>query len=254
MTITTRRALTALFASSILLVASFGTPAQAQTPAPSGQTAPSMGLNLDAAQRAKADARQAQFKKDYAAVSADPKLSPTQKQAKALSLYQEMDKDMLAILTPDQRTKVLKQRQINIQFQTDVRALQANKTLTNTQKQQRYIQITKNAHAASIALLPPAERAAALKRDAAIEQAQSLGLQLTKSETPTQSQKLKEIAELARASMQAAIADKTLSAPDKTAKINALQKDALSRDLALLTPSQRALYKRIQALTPKPTN
>ncbi len=251
MTITLRRALTALFTASILLFASFGV--TAQTPTPSGQTAPSMGLNLDAAQRAKADARQAQFKKDYAAVSADPKLSPTQKQAKALSLYQAMDKDMLAILTPDQRTKVMKQRQINAQFQTDVRALQANKTLTNAQKQQRYLQITKNAHAASVALLPPAERAEVLKRDAAVEQAQSLGLQLTKSETPAQSQQLKQIADSAKNSMQGVMADKTLSDSAKTAKIVALRKDALSRDLALLTPAQRALYGRIQALT-QPTH
>ncbi len=250
MTKTTRAALTGFLAASALLGALLGVPTLAQTSAPASQTAPAIGLDFSTAQKAKANARQAQFKKDLAAISADTKLSNAQKQAKAMTLYQAMDKDMLAILTPTQRTKVMKQRQINTQFQADVRALQANKTLTDAQKQERYIQITQNARAASLALLTPAERAAVLKRNAAAEQAQSLSRQLIKSETPAQSQKLGQITQATRSSMQTVMADKTLTAAQQTVKINALKKDALSRDMVLLTPSQRALYARLQALLP----
>ena len=170
-----------------------------------------------------------------------------------MTLYQALDKDMLAILTPAEREKVLKQRQINTQFQADVRALQANTTLTNAQKQARYIQITQAARAASLALLPPAQRAEVLRRNAAAEQAQSLSQQLIKSETPAQSQKLEAIVQATRSSMQTVIADKALTDPQKTAKIIELRKDALSRDMALLTPPQRALYARVQALLPAQT-
>ncbi len=248
MTITTRSTLAALFAVPLLLTAFSGAPLHAQAPA--GQTASSSGLDLSAAQNAKAAARQAQFKKDIAAISADPKLSSAEKQAKENTLFQAMNQDMLAILTPTQREKVLKQRQINLQFQADMRALQANKTLTQAQKEARAIQITQNARVASVALLPPVQRAAATKRNAAMEQAQTLSLQLTHSETPAQSQQLKAVADSARSSMQAVMADKTLSDAAKTAKIGDLRKDAVSRSLALLTPPQRAQYKRIQALIP----
>lgn len=246
----TIRAATGFLAACALFGASLALPAQAQSPAPSGQTAPGIGLDFSSAQRAKADARQAQFKKDLEAISADTKLSNAQKQAKAVTLYQAMDKDMLAVLTTAQRTKVLKQRQINTQFQADVRALQADKTLTDAQKQARVIQLTQTARTASLALLTLVQRAAVLERNAAAEQAQSLSRQLIKSETPTQSQKLGEVTQTTRSSMQAVMADKALTPVQQTAKIDALRKNALSRDMALLTPSQRALYARLQALLP----
>ncbi len=252
LTKTTRAALAFVLAGPALLAPAFSS-ARLFAQTPSGQVSAPLGLDLSAAQRAKADARQAQFKKELAAISADTKLSNDQKQAKALTLYQALDKDMLAILTPAERTKVMKQRQINTQFQADVRALQVNKTLTDAQKQARYIQITQNARTASLALLTPAERTAVLKRNAAAEHAQSLSRQLIKSETPAQSQKLGEIAQTTKSSMQAVIADKTLTAVQQTAKIDALRKDALSSDMALLTPSQRALYARLQALLPAQT-
>lgn len=248
MTKTTRAALTGFLAASTLSATLLGVPTLAQNSAPAGQATLATGLDLSTAQKAKAGVRQGQFKKDLAAISADTKLSSAQKQAKALTLYQAMDKDMLAILTPAQRTKVMKQRQINTQFQADVRALQSDKTLTDAQKQARYIEITQNARTASLALLTPLERAVVLKRNAAAEQAQTLSRQLIKSETPAQSQKISEIVQATRSSMQAVMADKTLTASQQAAKIDALRKDALSRDMALLVPSQRALFTRLQAL------
>jgi len=258
LTIMTRTALAFVLAAPALLAPAFsGARLSAQTP--SGQTAAPLGLDFSAAQHAKADARQAQFQKDVNALRTVTKMTNAQKQAKYTSLYQAMDKDMLAILTPTQRTQVLKQRQIDAQFKLDVLALQANKTLTDAQKRECYLQLTQNVRNASLALMPPAQRAEALKRIAVSEQAQQaqaakiaeakrLSQQLQKSETPAQSQKLSAIALSTGATIQSVIADKTLSDPAKTAKIVALRKDALSRDLVLLTPSQRALYSRIQAL------
>ncbi len=262
MTITTRAALALVLAAPTLLAPAFlGARLPAQ--APSGKTTP-VGIDLSAGQRAKADARQAQFQKDVTALRTDTKMTDAQKQTRYTSLYQAMDKDMLAILTPVQRTQVQKQRQINAQFKTDVLALQANKTMTDAQKKARYVQLTQNARNASLALMSPAQRAEALKRSAAAEQAQQaqatkiaeakrLSQQLQKSETPAQSQKLSSIALSTGATIQSVIADKTLSDTAKTAKIVALRKDALSRDLVLLTPTQRSLYSRIQALISPPT-
>ena len=73
-------------------------------------------------------ARQAKAQKDAAAINADTKLTPDQKQAKLLALEQAFDKDMLAILTPSQRTTLLKQRSINAQFQQDLDALRTNQS------------------------------------------------------------------------------------------------------------------------------
>jgi hypothetical protein len=249
------------FVALTLLSAGFlCVPTLAQTP-PAEKSSSDGGLKLTAAQQAQANVRQAQFQKDVAALRADTKMTDAQKQAKYTTLYQAMDKDMLAILTPTQRTQVEKQRQINAQFQKDSTALQANKTLTDAQKEARYIQIVQKARDASIALLPPAQRAAALKRSVAAENAQQaqavklaeakrLGQQLQKSETPALSKKLGTIASKTDTAIKAVIADKTLSDEAKTTKINALREDALSHDLALLNPAQRTLYNRIQALMP----
>ena len=251
-----------LAALALISAAFFSAPAPAQAQA-AGQSSSTGGLDLNAAQRAQADTRQAQFQKDVAALRADTKMTDAQKQAKYASLYQAMDKDMLAILTPAQRTQVQKQRQINAKFREDVTALQANKTMTDAQKKARYLQLVQSARDASLALMTPAQRAEALKRSAEAEQAQKaqaakiaeakrLSQQLQKTETPAQSEKLRTIGLSTGATIQSVIADKTLSDEAKTAKIVALRKDALSRDLALLTPSQRALYSRIQALITAP--
>ena len=251
MTKTFRASLHAFLAAPVLLSAAFGSvPASAQTTAPAGQ-AP-VGLDLSADQRAKAASRRAQFEQQVAALRADPKMSLTQKQAKYKAMLATLDGDMLAILTPAQRVKVLKQRQIDTQFKASVAALQANKTLTDTQKKARYAQLVESTRNASLALLTPTQRVDALKRISAGEQAQQLNQQLQKTITPPQAQKLAAIAASARTSMQAVIADKTLSDPAKTAKINAMRQDALSQDMALLTSSQRALYARIQALVSAP--
>ncbi len=262
LTVLTRAALILPFVA-IALAAFFQVPMPVQA-APSGQTTP-VGLDLNAAQRAKADARQAQFQKDYQALKDDPKMTLTQKQAKYSILLQAMNKDMMAILTPAQRTQVLKQRGINDKFKTEVLALQSDRKMTDAQKKARYLQLVENARNASLALMSPVQRADALKRSAAAEklqqeqapkiaEAKRLSQQLQKSETPAQSDKLRTIGLSTGATIQSVIADKTLSAQAQTAKIVALRQDALKRDLALLTPAQRTLYSRIQALITSPTH
>ena len=263
MTVLTRAALILPAAAAFAGVAFFQTPTLAQA-APTGQTTP-VGLGLNAAQQAKANARQAQFQKDVEALKDDPQMTMAQKQAKYTTLLQAMDRDMMAVLTPAQRTQVTKQRAINAQFKTDVLALQSNRTLTDAQKKARYLQLTENARNASLALMSPAQRADALRRSAAAEklqqeqapkiaEAKRLSQQLQKSETPAQSDKLRTIALSTGTTIQSVIADKTLSAQVQTAKIVALRQDALKRDLALLTPAQRTLYSRIQALITLPAH
>ena len=262
LTALTRAALIPLAALALAGTAAFHAPASAQAPA--GQSTP-VGLDLSAAQRTKVGARQAQFQKDVQALRDDPKMTLPQKQAKYTTLLQAMNQDMLTILTPAQRTQVLKQQQINAQFKTDVLALQSNRQMTDAQKKARYLQLTQNARNASLALMSPAQRADALKRSAAAEklqqeqapkiaEAKRLSQQLVKSETPAQSEKLRTIALSTGTTIQSVIADKTLSAQAQTAKINALRQEALKRDLALLTPAQRTLYTRIQALITLPAH
>ena len=262
LTVLTRASFVSFLAALALVGAAFfQSPAPAQTPAPS-QPAPD-GLDFSAAQKAKADARQAQFRKDVEALQADTKLTPAQKQAKFAALFQSMNTDMMAILTPSQRSKVLKERQIGAQYRADMLALQANKTLTVAQKKARSVQIVQNARNATLALLPPAQRAAMMQRFAAVEQAQQaqadkiaevrkLSQQLQKSETPAQAQKIAAVMLTMRTAAQSVFADKLLSSQAKAAKITALRQDAVSRDMALLTPAQRTLYERIQALVTVP--
>ncbi len=263
-TVLTRAVLIPLAVFALAGTAAFQAPAPASAQAPSSQSTP-VGLDLNPAQRAKADARQAQFQKDVQALRDDPKMSLAQKQAKYSALLQVMDRDMLTILTPAQRTQVLKQRQINAQFKTDVLALQSDRKMTDAQKKARYLQLVQNARTASLALMSPAQRADALKRSAAAEkfqqeqapkiaEARRLSQQLQKSETPAQSEKLRTIALSTGTTIQSVIANKTLSPQAQTARIVALRQDALKRDLALLTPAQRTLYSRIQALVTLPAH
>ncbi len=256
----TRAALT--FSAAFALAGlALTTPLPAQAPQP-GQSTP-VGLGLNAAQRTKADGLQAQFQKEVQALQADTKMAPAQKQAKYTALYQTMDRNMLAVLTPVQRSQVVKQRAINAQFKTNVLALQSNRKLTDAQKKARYLQLVQNARNASLALMSPAQRADAIKRSAAAEklqqeqapkiaEAKRLSQQLQKSETPAQSEKLRTIALSTGTTIQSVIADKSLSSQAKTARIISLRQDALKRDLALLTPAQRTLYSRIQALITVP--
>jgi len=245
----------AWLAASIAVLALLPLPLTARAQG-TGHPSASASSDLSPAQRQRAEARQAQFQKDVAALQADKTLTDAQKQARYQTLFQARDKDMMAILTPAQRTLVMSQRQIGVQFQKDVAALQADKTLTAAQKQARYEALRQAANQKALATLPPDQRArvekqqqAGLARQAEVKR---LAQELQKSETPAQDKQIHEIGLKAGAQVQTLIADKSLSPSLKTAKINDLEKQAQTKITSLLNPSQRAIYAHIQSLVSAP--
>jgi len=204
--------------------------------------------DLSAGQRARAQARQGRFQKEVAALRADPRMTNPQKLARYQTLYQSMDKDMLAILSPDQRAIVLKQRQIGLHFQQQVAALRADTKMPEAQKKQRYLALLQATDQQSLATLTPAQRARVLARRQAQAEAQTLDADLRQSQTPDQKKKIDAIARAAGIEIQAVIADKSRAQPTKVAKIDELQKQAAKRISALLTPEQRTKYARVQKL------
>jgi hypothetical protein len=204
--------------------------------------------DLSAGQQAQARARQGRFQTDVAALRADPNMTKPQKLARYQTLYQSMDKDMLAILSPDQRAVVLRQRGINLKFQRQVAALRADTKMPEAQKKQRYLALLQATDQQSLATLTPAQRARVLARRQAQEEAQALDTDLRQSQTPDQKKKIDAIAHAAGIEIQGVIGDKSLDQTAKVAKINDLQKQAAKRISALLTPEQRTKYARVQKL------
>lgn len=220
--------------------------AQAQA-APPAAPAPAV-TDLSPAQQARMQARQEQFQKDLAALRADVKMTNAQKQAKYTPMAQAMNRDMMAILTPAQRAEEMQRRQINAQFQKDVAALQADKTMTDAQKKARYLTLVQAADTQTFATLTPSQRALVQKRRQTQTEAVRIAEDLQKSQTPTQAKQIKDISVAARTKMQAVIADKTLSPQAKTAKIKEMSGKEEGQISALLTPSQRAKFMRWQQL------
>lgn len=204
--------------------------------------------SLSAAQKAKVTSRQTQFQKDTAALQADAKMTSAQKQARYKTMMLTMDKDMLAILTPAQRAIVLKQRAIGAKFQQEATAIQVSKTLTDAQKKDRLAALAAQADKDTLATLPPQQRAEVMQRRQKQQQAQALKEQLEKSETPAQKKQFEETMTDVRAKAQTISADKTLSEATKGQKLTDLAKQAQAKDLAMLTPTQKAMYEKIQVL------
>lgn len=204
--------------------------------------------SLSAAQKAKVTSRQTQFQKDTAALQADKAMTAAQKQARYKTMMLNMDKDMLAILTPAQRAIVLRQRAIGAKFQQEAAVIQLNKTLTEAQKKERLAALAAQADKDTLATLPPAQRAQVLQRRQKQEQAQGLKVQLENSETPAQKKQFEQTMTDVRAKAEAVSADKTLSEAAKGQKLSDLAKQAQAKDLAMLTPTQKAMYEKIQVL------
>lgn len=242
-------------ALAALALLPFPLTAHAQGTSP-GRAPASTGSDLSPSQRQRAEARNAQFQKDIAALQADLKMSDAQKKARYQALFQAMDKDMMAILTPAQRALVMSQRQIRAQLQKDVAALKADKTLTAAQKQARYEALREAANRKALAALPPAQRARAEKQQQAVlarrAEVSRLAQDLQKTETPAQEKQIHDIGLKAGAQVQTLIADKSLAPAVKTAKINDLEKQAQAKINSLLNPSQRAMYAHIQSLVSAP--
>ena len=220
--------------------------ASAQAPPPAAP-APA-GSDLSPAQQARMQARQAQFQKELAALRADAKMTTPQKQAKYTTMVQALNQDTLAILTPGQRVEELKRRQINGQFQKDVAALRADKTMTDAQKKARYLALVQAADAQTLATLTASQRALVEKRRQTQTDAMRIAEDLQKSQTPAQAKQIKSISLAARARMQAVMADKSLSDQAKTAKIKEMSSKESDQISALLTPNQRAKFMHWQQL------
>lgn len=218
------------------------------TAAPRPVYAAPSSSTLSTAQKAKVEARQGQFEKDLAALRTDTKMTEAQKQARYKTMMLSMDKDMLAILSPVQRAIVLKQRAIGAKFQQESTAIQLSKTLTEAQKKDRLAALAAQADKDTLATLPPQQRAEVLLRRRKQEQAQALKEQLEKSETPTQKKQIEATMTDVRAKAEAISANKSLSEAVKGQKLTDLAKQAQAKDLALLTPKQRAMYDQIQVL------
>ncbi len=216
--------------------------------APHAASAAPASSALSAAQKAKVSSRQAQFQKDTAALQADKKMTDAQKQARYKTMMATMDKDMLAILTPAQRAIVLKQRDIGAKFRQQATAIQASKTLTEAQKKDRLATLAAQADKDTLATLPPQQRAEVVQRRQKQEQAQALKEQLEKSETPEQKKQFEATMTDVRTKAAAISADKSLSEEVKGQKLTDLAKQAQAKDLALLTPAQKTMYEKIQAL------
>lgn len=125
---------------SSLLVLIFAAMMLAGGPLPGHAQAPQIvappGLNLSPAQQARAKTRQQQFVKDITALQADKTMTPAQKTAKAKTIFQARDADMMAILTPQQRAQVLAQRKSAVDqratfFKTHQAEITAGSTLAN---------------------------------------------------------------------------------------------------------------------------
>ncbi len=230
--------------------------AHAQGTPPPGRASASAESDLSPAQSARADARQAQFRKDTAALMADTKMNDTQKRARYAALARSMDKDMLAILTPAQRTQVMSQRQIGVQFQKDIAALKADKTLTDAQKQARYEALRQAANRKALATLTPVQRARAEKQQQEGQARQAevtrMGKELQASLSPAQDKQIHAIGLASGTQVQAVIADRSVPEQAKIAKIATLRQQAQAKINAVLTASQRALYARIQSLVTAP--
>ena len=249
------RAWLALPAATLAAFSLLGLPSASQAQRPFSQSS-SADSDLSAGQKSRIAARKARFEKDLAALHANTKLSDSQKQAKFQVLAQGADADLMAILTPDQRTQVLKRKAINVQFQKDLAALQTNSTMNDAQKKAKFESMLKARQEALLATLPPAQRARVVKehddkmaRMASLrKQVETLGASIQKSESPGQLNQIKAISQSTRQQEKAVYDDRNLPEAVKATRIEALRSQARGKIDALLTPAQRVKFAHLREL------
>lgn len=215
-----QRCFQALVPLASLLALTALSPVAFARPRPAAAAPASGEPTLSAAQQAKIKARNQQFQKDMAALQADTKMSATDKRARFQSLYQVMDKDMLAILTPAQRAQVMQTRQAALQ---------------QREEQQRGFEAFQKSHSAEISA------------------AEKLGQKIHASIKPAQKQQLDAIASATQAQQQQIAASKGLTDQEKRTKLLALVQSAQAKSLAVLTSSQRADFEKLRKMQEKLT-
>lgn len=168
-------------------------------------------FQLSPAQQARAKAKQEKFSQDMQAIDANKSLNQAQKTAKEKALSKAHDADMLTILTPQQRSEVTKERSQQAAFL--------------------------KAHGAEIA------------------QGKALADKLNKSITPAQKAKIKaaeeQFAKTANPRAQKIQADTSLSPQAKQQQLMKLSQELDPQIEAIMTPTQRAEYQKMQKLQAK---
>lgn len=174
---------------------------RAQTAPPAAQKQP----ELSAAQKSKMEARSAKMRQSVEALKTDRSLTDAQKQQKFGTMNKQFQADMLALLTPAQRTQ-LKQQAAAAQKrqQTFTRAHQSEITAVQT---------------------------TAKRLDASLTASQKQQMQAIQQQTVTERQKI--------------IADSSLSDDAKRQRLEALSKEAQDKVMALMTPTQKADMTKI---------
>jgi len=233
-----------------------------QSPTVRAQAAPppaSATLDVSSSQQARIQARQEQFRKDLATLSADAAMPNPQKQVKYNGMMQAMNKDIMAILTPAQRAQEMKRQSISAQFRQDVAALRADKSMTDAQKKARYLVLLHAADTQTLATMTLAQRALAQKQrqasaaqqqagQARVADATRMGKELQASLSPAQAKRIHAIGFASGAQVQAIIGDKSVPEQAKVTKITAIRQQAQTKINEVLTPAQRARYARLQQM------
>jgi hypothetical protein len=163
-------------------------------------------------------------------------------------------------LTPDQQKKMqVRQKQMS----TDWNALVQDKTMTDQQKQAKAQELQKSYQTDMLAMLTPAQRvlvdkqrADAMKRkafaDARMKQIVDVQTKLLKSLNPTQSKQITAIRDADFKIFQSIQGDKSLSESAKQSKVADLTKGENVKINAILNPTQRANFQKLQDLLPVP--
>jgi hypothetical protein len=158
-------------------------------------------------------------------------------------------------LSPDQQKKAIARKQ---KMYADFVALQKNKTLTNAQKQAKFMALQKQFQSDMLAILTPAQRAELLRRQSfanqRMEQIVALQTKLQKSITPSQLKQIGDIRTADAAIYKQIVGDKPTGAPtsEQRTKIAALVQSEKDKINGVLNPQQRSDFAKLQDLMPAP--
>jgi hypothetical protein len=177
-----------------------------------GPNDPRNPLHLTADQQHKWQATQLKYQPEVRAIVQNNSLNSTQKNAKVQGLFKRAKAEFMAILTPAQRTQLQKMQQVA------------------SARQAKLLQLVK-------------ERQAQITK---------LAGQLQKSLSPDQKKKLDALQNEAKPVFEKVYNDKTLTPQQKQAKMQALGQTYMARRDQVLTPSQKAVLKKIQTLQTEP--
>jgi hypothetical protein len=163
-------------------------------------------------------------------------------------------------LTPAQETKANARR---AKMDADLKALNASKTLTPTQKQAKFLKLKTAYESDMLDILNPeqrkkflADKSRAMAIDAKkratftklMTESQKIGKQINDSMTADQKKQLASIKAATGAQAKAIAEDKSIAPEAKKPKFDALEKDFESKVMTIMTPEQQKLFQRLLAI------